>query len=188
MSSKEAMILESALELFLKFGYKKTNIDQIAKHAGIGKGTVYNYYKNKEILFKSAVDKHKLCIDEEMQGVVEKISGARNKLIKRAQLHAISFRHTYKKYAMTMEIHDELLNVILDDPQFLYKMNKETADILELGEKEGTFRPADHMKTARLIFEITSRFFSSWMEETEEKACEEIEQLYNFMINGISVK
>ena len=188
MSSKEDLILESALELFLKFGYKKTNIDQIAKHAGIGKGTIYNYYKNKEVLFKTAADKHKLCVDQETNEAVKKIDGARKKLIRRAQLQVLSFQKIFQKYAMTMEIFEELLSVMLDDQQFIYRINKETAEILELGEQEGDFRGGDHMESAKQIFEITTRFFPSWIHSADEKICEDIEKLYNFMIDGISVK
>ena len=188
MSSKETLILESALELFFKFGYQKTNIDQIAKHAGIGKGTIYNYYKNKEILFKAVADKHKLCTDEETKEAVKKIEGARNKLIRRAQLQVLSFRQIFKKYAMTMEIFEELSGVMLDDEPFIYRINKETAEILELGEKEGTFRSGDHMESAKQIFDIFIRFFPSWIQFTDEKVCEDIEKLYNFIIDGISVQ
>jgi AcrR family transcriptional regulator len=44
---KRRRILEAAAELFTVHGYRKTNIDDIAKAAGIAKGTVYLYFANK---------------------------------------------------------------------------------------------------------------------------------------------
>jgi AcrR family transcriptional regulator len=41
-------ILEAARERMWQFGYKKTTIDEIAADAGVGKGTVYLYFENKE--------------------------------------------------------------------------------------------------------------------------------------------
>ena len=46
-----------ALELFALKGYHATSISQIAEKAGISKGLLYNYYKNKEQLLNSVVMK-----------------------------------------------------------------------------------------------------------------------------------
>ncbi len=44
-------ILKSAREVFLAQGYDQTTIEQIAKNAGVGLGTAYNYFSSKEELF-----------------------------------------------------------------------------------------------------------------------------------------
>lgn len=41
-------ILDAALELFSTRGYAYTSISQIARHAGISKGLIYNYFESKE--------------------------------------------------------------------------------------------------------------------------------------------
>jgi AcrR family transcriptional regulator len=48
---KKADILNSGRELFYSKGFKDTNVSDIAKMAGIGVGTFYNYYSSKEKLF-----------------------------------------------------------------------------------------------------------------------------------------
>ncbi|UJF33505.1 TetR/AcrR family transcriptional regulator [Paenibacillus hexagrammi] len=48
--NKEALIIQSAKQLFGRFGYKKTTIEDIAQAAGIAKGTVYIYFSNKKRL------------------------------------------------------------------------------------------------------------------------------------------
>lgn len=50
---KKQKILKAAYELFVKNGYKSTKIIDIAKEAGIGKGTVYEYFDSKESLLLS---------------------------------------------------------------------------------------------------------------------------------------
>ncbi|MUG68358.1 MULTISPECIES: TetR/AcrR family transcriptional regulator [Paenibacillus] len=47
----ESRIFECGKDLFSAKGFKKTNIKEIAEHAGIGVGTFYNYYASKEQLF-----------------------------------------------------------------------------------------------------------------------------------------
>src|SRR5262245_35993053 len=44
-------VLDAAGELLLRWGYQRVTIDEIARHAGIGKGTVYLHFPNKEALF-----------------------------------------------------------------------------------------------------------------------------------------
>jgi AcrR family transcriptional regulator len=44
-------IFKAAISCFENFGYKKTSIDEIAQSAGVGRGTVYIYFKDKDDLF-----------------------------------------------------------------------------------------------------------------------------------------
>ena len=53
---KRQLILESALTVFLNKGYEKAKIIDIAREAGIGKGTVYEYFSSKEHLFSCLMD------------------------------------------------------------------------------------------------------------------------------------
>lgn len=45
---KRCDIALSAIELFCEKGIQQTSIDEIAKSAGVAKGTIYLYFKNKE--------------------------------------------------------------------------------------------------------------------------------------------
>lgn len=49
---RKKLILEAATKSFSLFGYKATTMDQVAKIANVGKGTIYTFYKNKEELLK----------------------------------------------------------------------------------------------------------------------------------------
>ena len=48
-------ILSAALETFVENGFAATRLEDVAKRAGISKGTLYLYFENKEELFKAAV-------------------------------------------------------------------------------------------------------------------------------------
>lgn len=57
---KRKLILNAATELFIAYGYRKTTIDDVAGAAGVAKGTVYLYYRNKAelLLHAIALQKH----------------------------------------------------------------------------------------------------------------------------------
>ena len=49
--ASKKLIIEAAADLFSRKGFSGTRIDEIAERAGIGKGTIYDYFKSKEDLF-----------------------------------------------------------------------------------------------------------------------------------------
>ena len=50
---------DAAIELFLEHGYHATSMRQIAEHAGLALGGIYNHFKSKEEIFEGIiVDKH----------------------------------------------------------------------------------------------------------------------------------
>ena len=48
-------LLAAALALFVERGYASTRLEDVARRAGVSKGTLYLYYANKEELFKAVV-------------------------------------------------------------------------------------------------------------------------------------
>lgn len=48
-------LLAAALEQFVERGYAATRLEDVAKRAGVSKGTLYLYFANKEELFKAVV-------------------------------------------------------------------------------------------------------------------------------------
>ena len=54
-SDKRSVILKAACELFEHYGFSKTSLEDIAKAAHIGKGTIYYYFNSKEDIFVDIV-------------------------------------------------------------------------------------------------------------------------------------
>lgn len=52
---REARILDVAVTLLVRWGYRKTTIDDVAREAGVGKGTIYQHWKDKNELFTAAI-------------------------------------------------------------------------------------------------------------------------------------
>lgn len=46
---------KSARELFRKYGYNKTSVSQLAKHAGIAKATFYKNFSSKELILHAVL-------------------------------------------------------------------------------------------------------------------------------------
>ncbi len=53
--SRPGELLAAALELFVEKGYAGTRAEEVAKRAGVSKGTLFLYFTSKEELFKAVV-------------------------------------------------------------------------------------------------------------------------------------
>ncbi len=55
-AQRTAEIVQAAAEVFAKKGYRQARVIDVARRAGIGKGTIYEYFRNKQELFLAVFD------------------------------------------------------------------------------------------------------------------------------------
>jgi AcrR family transcriptional regulator len=65
---RRQLITDAAAKSFALFGYKATTMDQVAKIANVGKGTIYTFFTNKEELFHEIMKR----LISEMKQVAER--------------------------------------------------------------------------------------------------------------------
>ena len=53
---KREQILQSAIDLFCHQGFPNTSMDEVAKHAGVSKQTVYAHFGSKDDLFVASIE------------------------------------------------------------------------------------------------------------------------------------
>src|SRR3954451_20542977 len=59
-SSKRRQILDGARKLFLDLGFDAASMGEIARAAGVSKGTLYVYFADKNSLFEAIVEQESL--------------------------------------------------------------------------------------------------------------------------------
>jgi len=65
LDNTQEVIKKAARELFRKYGYNKTSVNEIAKKAKVAKATIYKYFDSKELLLQSILmDYIRLSIQE----------------------------------------------------------------------------------------------------------------------------
>lgn len=77
---KKGQIVQAAIRIFAKKGFSETTINDIAQAAGIGKGTVYEYFKNKETIFQEAFHYFMGFLDVDLEEILIGPLSAREKL------------------------------------------------------------------------------------------------------------
>jgi AcrR family transcriptional regulator len=64
---REERLLDAAATLLVRYGYRKTTIDDVAREAGVGKGTIYLHWKDKNALFRAAIWREQQRFNAELQ-------------------------------------------------------------------------------------------------------------------------
>lgn len=85
--ARPAELIAAALALFVERGFSATRLDDVAKRAGVSKGTLYLYFDSKEDLFKAVVREGIVSRIAEYEGVIRQYSGTSADLV-RLLLHA----------------------------------------------------------------------------------------------------
>ena len=146
-----ARILKESSLYFAKNGFGDTKISDLAKHIGIGQGTIYLYFKSKEDLFeeirKSSENAEEIkrlknlsLLPIPAKNKIDMISAEMEKKLKNDE-----------EYAVKITIRTQLLLEQYDDicKDDLYK---ELAAIIRKGQKEGSLVKGDALYLADLYW------------------------------------
>lgn len=90
-------IVKAAQELFRKYGYHKTSVNEIAKRAKIAKATIYKYFDSKEVLL------HSILMDYIRISVNEIIENASEETNKEAYLSNLILKTSRLSYTICNE-------------------------------------------------------------------------------------
>ena len=90
-------IIKAAQDLFRKYGYHKTSVNEIAKKAKIAKATIYKYFDSKEALL------HSILMDFIRISVNEIIESAANETNKQVYLSNLILKTSRLSYTICNE-------------------------------------------------------------------------------------
>jgi len=72
IDSKENKILLEATKVFMQYGIKSVNMDDLARHLSISKKTLYQFFTDKEDIVRKAVASHCMREDQDVQSICHK--------------------------------------------------------------------------------------------------------------------
>jgi len=186
MEVKVAQILEKVEKLYHSYGIKSVTMDDVAKHLGISKKTLYEYFKDKEDLVRQVLLKEQENINAIFEGILEKKLNAIEelfevyKIIKEmCQGFNPSMEHDIRKY------YPDIFTWIKDISR--KRMFKATYDNLVKGKSEGLYRnDLNASVIARLNVSRTETLITNDVFSTGELASFKIfQEIFVFNLQGI---
>ncbi len=164
-------ILEAALEIFGEHGLVGARLEDIARRAGIAKGTIYLYFPNKEALFRDVVrqtiidrlDEQALAI-----GADPEASATRQLEDCMAQWWTVlrdeSFRTVYR--LVVSELHRFPDLIAFYAAEVLSRGNRLLGGVIARGIARGEFRAIEPYAAARML-SATFITHSLWMGQSQ---------------------
>ncbi len=73
-------IIAVARQIFSRFGFKKTTMDEIAIASRKGKSSIYYYFESKEDIFQAVVEKEASMLRRELQDAIKTVADPKEKL------------------------------------------------------------------------------------------------------------
>lgn len=143
-------ILTAATDTFARFGFKKTSIDDIARRAGVGKGTVYLHFESKEELFGAAIRRIWTRALADLQAAVKQARTPHAKV--RAFLQGR--QRFFLEMAISLRISPEaLVELIVQAEPHRREPRVREAALLEEIIKDGNAQGAFAVRSPRLVAE-----------------------------------
>jgi AcrR family transcriptional regulator len=194
---RKNQILECAKGLFSKKGYYKTHVEDVLREAGIGKGTFYQYFRNKEDLFISLLVKF---LDEWEEAVLtttteladDDLQNFYRALIKRSLQFFAQNEDLCNIYLRIGPGIDEIFEPYIE--QFEEKMIQYVVDELERGTNAGILRQGlDIELTANILVGAFLRldyyYFVFKKQRGSSMDIDKItDQFFSFIMDGILLK
>lgn len=141
---KRQAILEVAIRTFARLGFRGADVQMIADGAGVGKGTVYRYFRSKEDLFWATTYEVLTRMERHIFAAIEKVEGALNKLRASAAAYIQFFEDNPNYLELTVQDRAEFHGC---GPQSHVEHHKamiqRMGNILQQGIDTGLLRPVD---------------------------------------------
>ncbi|MEN8160269.1 MAG: TetR family transcriptional regulator [Myxococcota bacterium] len=151
---RREQILRAATELFVAYGYKKTTMDDVASAAGVAKGTLYLYYRNKAELLLHAVALQKRQAIAALAPIADPTRPAAERLRELVRL-SVTMSHELPLFAR-FTTGDEELRPFLEeaDPATLRQINEERVDFAAqlIDEAAGGTLPGPMVRQRAALF------------------------------------
>ncbi len=107
-------VLEAALEVFSEKGFHHATMDEIAERAGVGKGTVYRYFSNKENLFRQLVQARLRELERDAEAVLDSDDDVLTLIEKYLRIYFSFFDRNQRLYRVMVQEHPDLGDRVQD--------------------------------------------------------------------------
>ncbi|MEO7096233.1 MAG: TetR/AcrR family transcriptional regulator [Polyangiales bacterium] len=153
-TSKKECILVEAAKAFARFGFRKASIDEIAKEAGVGKGTVYLAAESKEDLYYQVLHREIRAWQAECARAIDPRTSADELL---GTLLALSIQRLVTRPLVTELLQGETFKLLpnwaerLADLRALGRQN--VVEVLKLGVRQGVFASDLEIETVAALLQ-----------------------------------
>ena len=189
----KAAILEAAILLFGERGYENTTISALAETAGIGKGTIYSYFKSKNEILLAFCEEELACMHQEIQQTVPAEASLEEKLL---MIFMCEFRYVTKNKSFGRTLIREMIFpkqlTIEKSKEFGEQFLQLFASVFKEAQKKGELRRDIELTvTSGHFYALYLMALSAWYSgrlHSEEDVQETLRLMINQALTGLQPK
>ena len=180
-------ILDAAYDIFSAKGYQNSTVDDIAQHAGVSKGTCYQYFSGKEEIFVATMQR---TLDKLLAEAEDAAEGT-NEALARLGFMGLIFINKFRdlqfmaigSYTEIMGGNERLKKTVRD---LFDRVAKFLAAEIELGIQQKVFRPLDSEAVAYAMIGIAASMGNRYLIEDDFDVLHSFTSLMEFMQHGLA--
>ena len=189
-NQKRQDILQAAMALFMDKGFQNTKMEDIAIDAGVGKGTLYEYFENKQDIFDEACIEYVNVIIDNIRYVSNMDDTFNNKLL-------ILFNGKLK---MESDFDDMSIDNILSSKNIISEetikkiilkiseMYGLICDIIDQGKEEGVVKKSIKSEITACMIMGTMGEYLRLISHKKENEIKDDDVIFDLLYNGFAVK
>jgi AcrR family transcriptional regulator len=160
-------ILDAALAVFGEAGFARAKLEDVARQAGVSKGTLYLYFDSKESLFREMVRARVVASLAEAEEFVRGYQGSSRSLLIEVVRRMYTRVRCEQMTRIARLVHGELRHfpelARFYFDEVILRARRLVGQVLERGTAAGEFRPSAH--------EFAARGLSSLLVHTAQVQC-----------------
>lgn len=184
-------LVQAARQVFMRYGFKKTALDDIAKEARKGKSTIYYYFKSKDEIFKAVIEAESEIRNQTIDDQVSAVEDPQEKLRTYIFVRLLSLKKVDNYY-------EAIKNDLLDNLYFINSLRIKHLDsevtfvknLLQEGIDKGIYTIENPELTARTLVTLLQGFEVPLIQKnlTDEEIQKSIDEMLKILFHGIVTK
>jgi AcrR family transcriptional regulator len=180
-------ILLAAEEVFSEHGFHKTLVEDISNRAGLGKGTIYRYFKNKKDLFQSLIFESIDELNSILSETVEMEGDTIDKMKTGIKTYLEFFKEHKRLFTILLFEHNEIgcndSNECFEKFASIIKLG---TDFCEKAISEGTVKDLDPAVMTYCGLGVVNYALFKWMmSKVEYDIMDELDTIYEIIFRGV---
>ncbi len=156
----KSLILDKAVDRFIRYGFGKTTMVEIAKDCGMSAGNLYRYFESKFDIGVGVAQLYICKAEQILRDVLKKPGLSPSQRLEAFVLEKLRFMHSQIIEQPNVQ---DLVDYILDDRWDLVEAHRDVqnslmSEILSEGNRTGEFNVSDVVHTANAIYALTTKF------------------------------
>ena len=151
-------IVDAARELFFEQGFERANLDEVARRAGLAKGTIYRHFESKAELYVEILAQNADIFVQRMLRVLDPGQSAADQIRALARFYFDHYTNQLEYFRIFWAIDNQRLigqlppNLVALVTEVWRRALGVLAQVIERGVARGEFEPCDPWLTASVVW------------------------------------